>query len=158
MSDDIETTVYFDDIDPEATIECGSTTVSESEIVEFAERFDPLEIHTDAAAASAGRFDGIIASGYHTLCLSVRLLVDTVRSQRAVIGGLGLDDVTWHRPVEPGDTLSVRVDVLDTRPSESDPETGIVHEEVTVTNQREERVLSYENYELVSRSERRETS
>lgn len=143
--------VRFEEIEPGTTVRCGKTTVSEDEIVEFAEQYDPLAIHTDPAAVAENRFGGLIASGYHTLCLSVRLLVEDVRSERAVVGGLGIDDVRWHRPVEPGDTIAVRNEILDTRPSESDPSAGIVHEEITVTNQRGETVLSYENYELVSR-------
>ncbi|MDL5360477.1 MaoC family dehydratase [Halalkalicoccus sp. NIPERK01] len=145
--------VRFEGIEPGTTTHCGSTTVTENEIVEFAERYDPLAIHTDPAAAAESRFGGLIASGYHTLCLSVRLLVEGVRNERAVVGGLGIDDVRWHRPVEPGDAITVRTEILDTRPSESDPNTGIVHEAITVTNQREETVLSYENYELLARRE-----
>jgi acyl dehydratase len=152
MNERTEETIWFDDIDAGTTVDCGSTTVSEREIVDFAREFDPLAIHTDPEAASASQFGGIIASGYHTLCLSVRLLVDEIRSKRAVVGGLGLEDVTWPTPVEPGDVLSVRTEILDTRPSNSDPEKGIVHEEITVTNQRGETVLSFENYELVRRN------
>ncbi|KYH23860.1 bifunctional aldehyde dehydrogenase/enoyl-CoA hydratase [Halalkalicoccus paucihalophilus] len=149
-SDDL---IRFEAIEPGTTVRCGKTTVSEDDIVEFAERYDPLAIHTDPAAAAESRFGGLIASGYHTLCLSVRLLVEDVRSERAVVGGLGIDDVRWHRPIEPGDTISVRNEVLNTRLSESDPSVGIVHEAITVTNQREEIVLSYENHELVARRE-----
>lgn len=151
MDDSSDTTVYFEDVEPGTTTECGSTTVTESEIVEFAERYDPLEIHTDTEVAGESPFGGLIASGYHTLCLSVRLLVEEVRRERAVVGGLGLDSVSWDNPVEPGDTLTVTNEVLDTRPSESSSETGIVHEKIVVTNQSGESVLSYENFELVSR-------
>ena len=148
-------TIWFEEIKAGTAVDCGSTTVSEAEIIEFAEEFDPLVIHTDPEAASTSQFGGIIASGYHTLCLSVRLLVEEVRSKRAVVGGLGIDDVRWPTPVEPGDTLSVETEILDTRPSESDSKRGIVHEEITVINQREETVLSFENYELVSRRNQR---
>ncbi|MCL7417086.1 MAG: MaoC family dehydratase N-terminal domain-containing protein, partial [Halalkalicoccus sp.] len=122
--------IRFEGIEPGTTVDCGSTTVSEDEIVEFAERYDPLAIHTDPTAAAESRFGGLIASGYHTLCLSVRLLVEDVRSERAVVGGLGINDVCWHRPVEPGDRIAVRNEVLDTRPSESNPSAGIVHEAI----------------------------
>lgn len=151
MDDSSDTTVYFDDVEPGTMTECGSTTVTESEIVEFAEQYDPLEIHTDTEVAGESSFGNLIASGYHTLCLSVRLLVDAVRRERAVVGGLGLDSVSWDNPVEPGDTLTVTNEVLDTRLSESSSEAGIVHEKIVVTNQSGESVLSYENFELVSR-------
>ncbi|MDL5363961.1 hypothetical protein QRT08_18510, partial [Halalkalicoccus sp. NIPERK01] len=76
------------------------------------------------------------------------------RNERAVVGGLWIDDVRWHRPVEPGDAITVRTEILDTRPSESDPNTGIVPEAITVTNQREETVLSYENYEKIKKNKK----
>lgn len=125
MSDATEETVYFEDIEEGTVTSCGSTTVSESDIVAFAEEFDPLDIHTDPDAAAESRYDGVIASGYHTLSLAVRLLVDNVRSERALISGLGIDDVRWHVPVYPGDTLTVDNEVLDTRVSENDPQTGL---------------------------------
>ena len=134
MSDDTAATVYFEDVEPGTVTHCGTTTVTETEIREFAEKFDPLDIHTDPDAAARSRFDGIIASGYHTLSLSVRLLVDAVRSERAVVGGLGVDDVRWHTPVRPGDELAVENEILDARPSDSDPTSGVVHESITVTN------------------------
>ncbi|WP_135535979.1 MaoC family dehydratase [Halostella pelagica] len=152
MNGDDDGRTYFDDIEAGTVVSCGSTTVSEDDIVEFAEQFDPLDIHTDPEAAAESQHGGIIASGYHTLSLSVRLLVDEIRSERAVVGGLGIDDVRWHEPVRPGDTLTVENEVLDTRVSESNPETGIVHEAITVTNQDGVTVLSLENRELVERS------
>ena len=151
MSDDANATVYFEDAEPGTVTDCGTTTVTEAEIREFAEEFDPLDIHTDPEAAAESRFDGIVASGYHTLSLSVRLLVDAVRSQRAVVGGLGIDDVRWHAPVRPGDEIAVENEILDTRPSDSDPTTGVVHESITVTKGDGETVLTLENYELVAR-------
>ncbi|WP_211330632.1 MaoC/PaaZ C-terminal domain-containing protein [Halalkalicoccus subterraneus] len=111
-SDDL---VRFEGIEPGTTIDCGSTIVSELEIVEFAERYDLLEIHMDPSAAAESHFGGIIASGYHTLCLLVRFLVEGIRTERAVVGGLGIDDVRWHQPAEPGDTISVKNEILDTR-------------------------------------------
>lgn len=150
MNDAAEEPVYFEDIKKGAVISCDSKTVSETEIVEFAEQFDPLPIHTDPAAAAESRYGGIIASGYHTLSLTVRLLVDEIRSERAVIGGLGIDDVRWHTPVRPGDTITASNEVVGTRVSESDRDTGIVHDAITVTNQNGETVLTLDNYELVA--------
>lgn len=151
MSDAVEGAVYFEAIEEGTVVSCGSTTVSEADIIAFAEAFDPLDIHTDPDAAAEGRYDGVIASGYHTLSLTVRLLVEDVRSGRAVIGGLGIDDVRWHVPVRPGDTLTVENEVLDTRVSESDPQTGVVRDAITVMNQNGETVLTLENAELVAR-------
>ncbi|MFC5135939.1 MULTISPECIES: MaoC family dehydratase [Haloferacaceae] len=156
VNGDADDAIYFEDVEPGTVIDCGSTTVTESEVIEFAERFDPLPMHTDPDAAAEGRFGGLVASGYHTLSLSVRLLVEAVRRDRAVIAGLGIDDVRWHAPVRPGDEIGVVDEVLDTRPSESDPETGIIHESITVTNDADETVLTLENHELIERRERRD--
>ncbi|MHC3439285.1 MaoC/PaaZ C-terminal domain-containing protein [Natrialbaceae archaeon A-gly3] len=144
-------TRYLEDIHEGTTISCGSVKISEEEIISFAKQFDPLTIHTDPDAAAESQYNGLIASGYHTLLLSVRLLVDEVRSKRAVIAGLGIDNVRWHEPVRPGDNISVETTIAETRPSESDPTTGIVHEQISVKNQSSTEVLSLENYELVER-------
>lgn len=150
MPDSDKAVRYLEDIE-EHTIHCGEVAVTADEIVEFAEQFDPLPIHTDPDAADESRYGGLIASGYHTLSLSVRLLVDAVRSRRAVVAGLGIDDVRWHAPVRPGDTLTVETTVLGTRPSESDPATGVVHERITARKRDGTEVLTLENHELVER-------
>ncbi|WP_144926305.1 MaoC family dehydratase [Halorubrum salsamenti] len=150
MPDSDTETLYLEDIE-EHTIHCGEVEVTADEIVEFAEQFDPLPIHTDPEAAAESRYDGLIASGYHTLSLSVRLLVDAVRSRRAVVAGLGIDDVRWHAPVRPGDTITVETTILETRPSESDPSNGIVHERITARKRDGTEVLTLENHELVER-------
>ncbi len=154
MPDIDRDTVHLEDIPEGATIHCGEVTVSADEIVEFARQFDPLALHIDPEAASESRYGGLIASGYHTLSLSVRLLVEEVRSERAVIAGIGIDNVRWYAPVRPGDTLAVRTTILETRPSESDPTTGIVHETISVRNQSGTEVLSLESRELVERRRR----
>ncbi|SEH38089.1 Acyl dehydratase [Halopenitus malekzadehii] len=146
-------TIYFEDVEPGTVTQCGSTTVSREEIIEFAEEYDPLDIHTDLEAAAESPYGDVIASGYHTLSLSVRLLVDAARGDRAVIAGLGIDDVRWHAPVRPGDTLAVEFEILETRPSESNPAAGIIHESITVRNGDDETVLTLENSELVERRE-----
>ncbi|ELZ39119.1 protein dehydratase [Halorubrum saccharovorum DSM 1137] len=150
MTDLGEETRYLEDIE-EGTIRCGETEVTADDIVEFGEQFDPLPIHTDPEAAAESRYDGIIASGYHTLSLSVRLLVDAVRSKRAVVAGVGIDDVRWHAPVRPGDTITVETTVLGTRPSESDPSVGVVHERIVAKKRDGTEVLTLENHELVER-------
>ncbi|AGB36585.1 MaoC/PaaZ C-terminal domain-containing protein [Natronococcus occultus] len=151
MCDSDANVVYLEDVPVDETIECGSVTVTEEEITDFGEQFDPLAIHTDPSAAAESRYEGLIASGYHTLSLSVRLLVEEVRQDRAVVAGLGIDDVRWHEPVRPGDTLSVATTITETRVSESNPETGVVRESITVTNQDGVEVLTLENHELLER-------
>ncbi len=151
MQSEPNTTRYLEDIEEGSTHFCGSVNFSRDEIIEFARQYDPLAIHTDPEAAAESRFDGIIASGYHTLLLSVRKLVEAVRQRWAVIAGIGMDNVQWHEPVRAGDTISVATTVVATEPSEGDPNTGVLHEEITVTNQFETTVLSLDCYALVKR-------
>ncbi|WP_161972956.1 GNAT family N-acetyltransferase [Halostella pelagica] len=143
--------VYFEDIEEGSTQYCGSVQLSRTDIVEFASEYDPLPIHTAPEAAAESYFDGIIASGHHTLSVTVRKLVEEVRRPRAVIAGLGLDNVRWHQPVRPGDTVSVETTVVDTEPSDSNPEAGVLREEITVTNQCHEMVLSLDCTQLIER-------
>ena len=142
---------FFEDVEVGTEIDCGSRTVTEEEIVEFAEQFDPLTMHTDPDAAEEGPYGGVIASGYHTLAMTVSLLVEASRGDRAVIAGLEIDDVEWHRPVRPGDTISPTMEVVDKRASEGSSGTGVVSLRITVENDDGEVVLTYDDYELVKR-------
>ena len=139
----------YEDVEVGRTYECGATTVSEEEIVEFAERFDPLTMHTDPEAAEESPHQGVIASGYHTLSLTVSLLVEGYRADRAVVAGLSIDDVTWHHPVRPGDTLEASVTMDEKRLSGGNPTNGIVSMSVETHNAEGDLVLSYTDNELV---------
>jgi len=123
---------YYEDIEVGDTREFGSYEVTESAVVEFAEQYDPQPFHTDPEAAADTHFGGLVASGWHTAAMTMRMLVDNVVDERAGLGARGVDELRWHRPVRPGDVLSVRTEVLDKRRSESDPERGYVdsHTEV----------------------------
>ena len=150
MDDD---TLYFEDIDVGLTRDCGSVVVEREEMLEFAERYDPQPIHTDPEAASETMFGGLIASGWLTAALTARLLVTGYMNDTASLGGRGMDDLRWHTPVSPGDELSVTVEVLDRRPSETYPGMGHVESEVVTTNDRDQRVLSMVGLGLVERRE-----
>jgi acyl dehydratase len=100
-------------------LEFGSYTLSEAEIVEFAGRYDPQPFHVDAATAAATRWGGIIASGFHTCSVAMRLMVDNVLAGSESSGSPGLSSIGWLKPVRPGDTLTMRVDVLDVSRSQS---------------------------------------
>lgn len=156
MSDEVpeapdyfEGTQFYEDVEVGRTYECGSTTVTEADIVEFAEQFDPLTMHTDPEAAEDSPHRGLIASGYHTLSLTVGLLVEGYRGDRAVIAGLSIDDVTWHRPVRPDDTLTAEITMDEKRISQGNPTNGIVNMSVETRNQNGDVVLSYTDNELV---------
>ena len=144
-----EDSQFYEDVEVGRTYECGETTVTEEDIVTFAEQFDPLTMHADPERAEDSPHHGLIASGYHTLALTVRLLVEGYRGDRAVIAGLSIDDVTWHRPVRPGDTLSASVTMEKKRLSSGNPSNGIVSMTVETRNGDGDVVLSYEDNELV---------
>jgi len=133
---------YFEDYVPGAVFEYGSITLTEREMVEFAERFDPQFIHTDPRAAADGPFGGLIASGWHTAAVMMRLFVDHYLSHIASLASPGIDELRWSRPVRPGDTLSIRVSVIEANRSRSKPDRGMVRSLVEVLNQDREVVMS----------------
>jgi acyl dehydratase len=125
-------TRYFEDIAVGETERFGSYEVTRDEIVAFAERWDPQPFHLDEDAAEDSMFGGLVASGWHTACICMRLMVDGYLSDAASMGSPGIDELRWLEPVRPGDVLSVRVEVLDKRASEGMPGTGIVQNEWVV--------------------------
>ena len=134
---------YFEDYLPGAVHEFGAITVDEDDIIEFARRFDPQPFHIDPEAAKESVFEGLIASGWHTVSLCMRLLVDHYISRVACLGSPGVDKVRWHRPVRPGDALSVRVTVLEARLSRSKPGQGATHSYVEALNQHRQVVMTW---------------
>ncbi len=119
-------TKYFDDFVVGEEIELGSVEVTEAAIVEFAEQFDPQPFHVDPAAARETPFGGLIASGWHTCALYMRLLYDGMISESSSQGSSGMEELRWLAPVRPGDTLRARYIVLDAQPSATKPNRGTV--------------------------------
>lgn len=122
-------TIYYEDLDVDDTFETSGYTLTKDEIVTFAEQFDPQPFHTDEEAAKDSMFGRLVASGLHTLCISVRLFVtDFVQGADGLanMGGHGMDDLRWHAPVEPGDTLRLRIEVAEKTLSESRSDRGYV--------------------------------
>jgi acyl dehydratase len=129
-------TVYFEDLDEGDVLEFGTYDVTEDEIVEFAERYDPQWFHTQPERArEESQFGDLAASGWHTCAMAMRLVVDGHFSDAASLGALGIEELRWPNPTFPGDSLSVTVEVLETRRSESDPSRGIVTLDQVVINQ-----------------------
>ena len=126
---------FFDDYAPGTTYDCGSVGVDQAEIISFAEEFDPQPFHVDPVAAASGPFGGLVACGWHTSALAMRLVVDNYLSAEASLGSAGLDELRWPYPVRPGDTLRVRVTVLEARRSLSKPDRGIVKSVIETVNQ-----------------------
>jgi acyl dehydratase len=140
---------YFEDYLPGSVSEFGSAAVEESEIIEFAKRFDPQYFHIDPEAAASGPFGGLIASGWHTGALMMRMFVDGYLSPASSLGSPGIDELRWPRPVHPGDTLHVRATVLESRRSRSKPDRGIVWAFMEVLNQHGEVVMSVKAMTLI---------
>lgn len=133
---------YLEDFVPGTVYQAGSVRITEAEIVEFATRYDPQPFHVDAAAARASIYGGLIASGWQTVAVTMRLLVDHVFGESAGMGSPGVDELRWLLPVRAGDTLSPRVTVLETRPSRSKPDRGVLRFRVEVENQAGELAMS----------------
>ena len=133
---------YLEDYEPGAVYEFGSMVVEEEEIIAFARRYDPQVFHTDPAAARKTVFGGLIASGWHTAALAMRMLVDHYISHVACLGSPGADELRWLKPVRPGDRLSLRVTVLKVKRSRSKPDRGVVRSFVEVLNQAREVVMT----------------
>lgn len=133
---------HFEDYVPGAVCVYGAISVTAESIVEFARRYDPQPIHTDPDAAVRGPFGGLIASGWHTIALVMRVLVERYLSHVAAIVSPGIDELRWTAPVRPGDVLSVRVTVLEATISRTKPDRGLVRTLVEALNQRGEVVLS----------------
>lgn len=133
---------YFEDFEVGQVIELGSRRVTEPEIVAFAREYDPQPFHLDHAKGQASLFGGLAASGWHTGSLMMRLFVDSVLNDAASLGSPGLDDLRWVRPVFPGDTISARTTILETRVSNSRPDMGIVRHRWEGFNQNGQLVLS----------------
>ena len=142
---------YFEDYLPGAVLTAGTLTVSADDIIEFAAKYDPQPMHTDPAAAAQGRFGGLIASGWHTGAMMMRLFADNFLSPHSSVASPGLDELRWLQPVRPGDRLRLRVTILEARPSRSRPEQGVVRSHVEVLNQDDEVVMSLKPISLIRR-------
>ena len=126
---------YFEDYVPGLTVDCGSFSISQAEIIAFAQVYDPQPFHLDPVAAAKSPVGGLIASGWQTTSMTMRLLVEHFISGETGLGAAGIDEIRWPRPVRPGDRLHVRGTVLEARRSQSKPDRGIVQSLVEVTNQ-----------------------
>lgn len=142
---------YFEDYIAGHIHEFGSIGVTEEEIIEFARRYDPQPFHTDPHAARDTQFGGVIASGWQTAGLMMRLVVDHYLSRVASLASPGLDELRWTRPVRPGDMLSVRATVIETRPSATRPDRGLVRTFFEVLNQHGEVVMSVKAMNMLKR-------
>lgn len=145
--------IHFEDFAPGQIYDLGSLTVSRDDIVAFAAEFDPQPFHLDEEAGKASILGGLAASGWHTASLVMRLLASNLLNKTAGRGSPGISDLKWKRPVLPGDTLTARAEVMETKALRSKPDLGIVTVEVTAKNQEGATVLTWLNPILFARRE-----
>jgi acyl dehydratase len=138
--------LYFEDFKVGETSEMGRRVVQRDEVIAFARDFDPQPFHIDEEAARASMFGGLIASGWHTVSMVMRMMCDSYLLQSASLGSPGVDHVKWLKPVRPGDTIRAVRTVLEARVSKSKPDVGIVKTRWDVFNQADEPVMTMEGY------------
>ena len=127
--------LFWEDFATGSVAEYGPRLVTREETVAFARQFDPQPIHLDEEAARASMLGGLSASGWQTCALAMRMIADGFVLNAASMGSPGVDEVRWHTPLRPGDTITLRATVLDTRPSRSRPEMGFVAFRFELLNQ-----------------------
>jgi len=148
MADDL---LYWEDLQPGAALEIGSHTFGAEEIIAFARQFDPQSFHIDPVAAKNSFFGGLIASGWHTCAVAMRLMVDKYVARSASLGAPGLDNIRWLSPVRAGDTIRYRRTITAARPSASKPGVGLVQSRWEAFNQRGETVMTMEGWGMFRR-------
>ncbi len=136
-------TRYLDDLQPGQRFATGGITLTESQIIDFAWRYDPQPFHLDVNAAAESPYGGLIASGFQSLALCFRLFMQSGILAKSSLGSPGIDELRWLAPVRPGDTLHSEIEVLEVRPSASKPDRGIARLKYQAINQRGETTLSF---------------
>jgi acyl dehydratase len=142
---------YFEDVEIGTSRETDTKLVDRNEIIEFAKEFDPQPFHVDEAAAKASIYGGLIASGWHTAAMVMRLQVDSFVGKASTTGSPGFDNLRWLKPVRPGDVIRVRSTCIEKIPSKSRPTLGAVKFTTEVLNQNDETVMSLTSIGLYNR-------
>ena len=142
---------YFEDFSVGDRFESRGVTLTESMIVDFALRHDPQPFHIDIEAAKSSIYGGLIASGFQTLALGFRMVLETGIFRAASMGSPGFDELRWLRPVRPGDTLHTEFEVLEKKPSTSKPDRGIARIRYRIKNQNGEDVITFTAMQLLRR-------
>lgn len=148
---------YFEDYEPSTVHEFGPVVVEEAEVLEFARRYDPQPFHTDPEAAKHGPYGGLIASGWQTCAWMMREFADHYLDPASSLGSPGVDELRWRLPVRLGDTLTVRLTILETKRSRSKPDRGVIRSFIEMLNQHQEVVMSLTAVNFVLCRERPDT-
>jgi acyl dehydratase len=144
--DQSEPLLYWDDFREGEVREFGSAEVKQEDIVRFAAEFDPQPFHLDEAAARGTMFGGLIASGWHTAAMTMRMMCDGYLRRSSSLGSPGIEQLKWLLPVRPGDTLHVRLTVLEARPLQSRPGVGLIKSRHEVLNQQGQVVMEMQAF------------
>ena len=144
---------YWEDFKLGERAELGRHTFTEQEIVAFGRQYDPQPFHIDPEKARDSAFGGLIASGWQTCAVGMRLMVDAYISQTVSLGSPGIDNIRWLKPVRPGDTISYRRVVLESRASTTRKGVGLVKHRWEAVNQRDELVLTMEGWGMFGRKD-----
>ena len=142
---------FFEDFSVGDTFTTGGITFTESMIVDFAVAYDPQPFHLNAEAAKAGPFGGLIASGFQTLALGFRQVLDLGLLRGGSMGSPGMDELRWTRPVRPGDTIRAKGEVVEVKPSGSKPDRGTVRIRYALVNQADETVMTMSCMHILKR-------
>ena len=142
---------YLEDYTEGARYSFGEESVNADEIMEFARRYDPQSIHTDPEAAAAGPFGGLIASGWQTAALMMRLFADNYLTSVASLASPGIDELRWVRPLRPDDRLTLICETTGVRPSRTKPDRGILTTDATLVNQDGNPILTATAMNMVAR-------
>lgn len=148
-------TLYWEDFAPGMTGVHGPRLLTREEIIAFAAEFDPQPFHLDEEAARQSMLGGLAASGWHTCAIGMRMIFEAIMAHAASIGSPGIDEVRWLQPVRPGDQLTLRWTVLETRPLRSRPEWGLVQFRFELINQVGECVMTQVNVNFFGRRQAR---
>jgi len=140
---------YFEDYEEGSVYEFGSIMIEQEEIIKFAKQYDPQVFHIDPVGAKETMFGGLVASGWHTAALAMRMIVDHYLSHVASLGSPGVDELRWLKPVRPGNRLSLRVSILEARRSRTKTDRGIVRSLVEVMDQEHEVVMSWKGMNML---------
>ncbi|HEY7760127.1 MAG TPA: MaoC family dehydratase [Burkholderiales bacterium] len=142
---------YWEDFKPGDTFAMGERVMDRDEMLAFARQFDPQPFHIDEAAAKRSMYGGLIASGWHTVAIVMRMMCDSYLNRSASLGAPGVDNVRWLKPVRSGDTLRAQRTVLESRASQSRPEMGLVKMRWEVFNQKGELAMTMEGTGMFQR-------
>jgi acyl dehydratase len=143
--------LHWEDFVVGSVAEYGPRLVTREEIVAFAAEFDPQPMHMDEEFARSTMLGGLAASGWHTCAIGMRLICDGFMADTAGAGSPGIEEVRWHKPVRPGDRLTLRRTILETRPLRSRPEWGSVKFRFELLDQAGELVMTQENVNFIER-------